>query len=89
MYLVHSGVIFDDDGHVITNLHVLNNSIKLKQKLLVEFYDGSNHEVEILGIDKENDLAILKLVEKTANISPIQRKRKIDHVQRKTVKNLR
>ena len=27
-----SGVIFDDDGHVITNLHVLNNSIKLKQK---------------------------------------------------------
>ena len=71
-----SGVIFDDDGHVITNLHVLNNSIKLKQKLLVEFYDGSNHEVEIIGIDRDNDLAVLKLVEKTVNISPIQRKRK-------------
>ena len=28
-----SGVIFDDDGHVITNLHVLNNSIKLKQSV--------------------------------------------------------
>ena len=33
-----SGVIFDDDGHVITNLHVLNNSIKLKQKLLCCLY---------------------------------------------------
>jgi len=75
-----SGVIFDDEGHVITNLHVLNNSIKLKQKLLVEFYDGSNHEVEIIGIDRDNDLAVLKLVEKTANISPIQRKRKIEDI---------
>ena len=29
-----SGVIFDDDGHVITNLHVLN----LKVALLVDFF---------------------------------------------------
>ena len=54
----------------------MNNSIQLKQKLLVEFYDGSNHEVEIIGIDRDNDLAVLKLVEKTANISPIQEKEK-------------
>ena len=59
-----SGVIFDGDGHIITNLHVLNNSLQLKQKLLVELYDGSNHEVEILGLDRDNDLAVLKLVEK-------------------------
>tara|TARA_B100000674_G_C37747964_1_gene872041 strand:- start:176 stop:952 length:777 start_codon:yes stop_codon:yes gene_type:complete len=75
-----SGVIFDRDGHIITNLHVLNNSIKLKQKLLIELYDGSNHEVEILGIDRDNDLAVLKLVEKTAEITPIQRKRRIDDI---------
>ena len=75
-----SGVIFDEDGHLITNLHVLKNSIQLKQKLLVEFYDGSNHEVEIIGIDRENDLAVLKLVEKTNDISPIQRKRRIDDI---------
>ena len=76
-----SGVIFDDDGHIITNLHVLNNSIQLKQKLLVEFHDGSNLEVEILGIDRENDLAVLKLVEKNAEIIPIQRKRRIDDIK--------
>ena len=75
-----SGVIFDDDGHIITNLHVLNNSIQLKQKLLVELYDGSNHEVEILGIDRDNDLAVLKLVERNAEIIPIQRKRRIDNI---------
>ena len=75
-----SGVIFDGDGHIITNLHVLNNSLQLKQKLLVELYDGSNHEVEILGIDRDNDLAVLKLVEKTAEVIPIQRKRRIDDI---------
>ena len=52
----------------------------MKQKLLVEFNDGSNHEVEIIGIDRDNDLAVLKLVEKTADISPIQRKRKIEDI---------
>ncbi len=73
-----SGVIFDKDGHIITNLHVLNNSIQLKQKLLIELYDGSNHEVEILGIDKENDLAVLKPVENYIEVTPIKRKRKIE-----------
>ena len=73
-----SGVIFDNNGHIITNLHVLSNSIQLKQKLLVELFDGSNHEVEILGIDRENDLAILKLVEENVDLYPIKRKRRIE-----------
>ena len=76
-----SGVIFDEDGHIITNLHVLNNSIQLKQKLLIELYDGSNHEVEIIGIDRDNDLAVLKLVEENVEILPIQRKRKIEDMK--------
>ena len=75
-----SGVIFDKDGHIITNLHVLNNSIQLKQKLLIELYDGSNHEVEIIGIDRDNDLAVLKLVEENVEILPIQRKRRIEEI---------
>ena len=76
-----SGVIFDENGHIITNLHVLNNSIQLKQKLLIELYNGSNHEVEIIGIDRDNDLAVLKLIEKNIEISPIQRKRRIEDIK--------
>ncbi len=76
-----SGVIFDEDGHIITNLHVLNNSIQLKQKLLIELFNGSNHEVEIIGIDRDNDLAVLKLVEKNVEILPIQRKRRIEDIK--------
>tara|TARA_B100000674_G_scaffold320081_1_gene266622 strand:+ start:202 stop:975 length:774 start_codon:yes stop_codon:yes gene_type:complete len=76
-----SGVIFDNNGHIITNLHVLDNSIQLKQKLLVELYDGSNHEVKIIGTDRENDLAVLKIVEKTIDIFPIQRNRKIEDIK--------
>ena len=76
-----SGVIFDENGHIITNLHVLNNSIQLKQKLLIELYNGANHEVEIIGIDRDNDLAVLKLIEKNIEISPIQRKRRIEDIK--------
>jgi len=76
-----SGVIFDENGHIITNLHVLNNSIQLKQKLLIELYNGANHEVEIIGIDRDNDLAVLKLIEKNVEISPIQRKRRIEDIK--------
>ena len=76
-----SGVIFDENGHIITNLHVLNNSIQLKQKLLIELYNGANHEVEIVGIDRDNDLAVLKLIEKNVEISPIQRKRRIEDIK--------
>ena len=76
-----SGVIFDENGHIITNLHVLNNSIQLKQKLLIELYNGTNHEVEIIGIDRDNDLAVLKLIEKNIEISPIQRKRRIEDIK--------
>ena len=76
-----SGVIFDENGHIITNLHVLNNSIQLKQKLLIELYNGANHEVEIIGIDRDNDLAVLKLVEENVEILPIQRKRKIEDMK--------
>ena len=42
--------------------------------------DGSNHEVEIIGIDRDNDLAVLKLVEENVEIFPIQRKRRIEEI---------
>tara|TARA_Y100001980_G_C14507290_1_gene282828 strand:- start:458 stop:1237 length:780 start_codon:yes stop_codon:yes gene_type:complete len=76
-----SGVIFDNNGHIITNLHVLDSSIQLKQKLLIELYDGSNHEVEIIGTDRENDLAVLKIIEKNIDVFPIQREREIEDIK--------
>ena len=59
-----SGVIISDDGYVVTNYHV----IKDHDALEVELHDGtvfdsSRNEkaVEVAGVDKATDLAVLKL----------------------------
>ena len=51
-----SGFIFDD-GLVITNAHVINNS----QKLIVGLSDGRRFKGSVLGKDLLTDLAIIKL----------------------------
>ncbi len=51
-----SGSIIDDSGLVLTNTHVINDA----SKIFVSLYDGSQYEAKIIGIDRENDLAVLK-----------------------------
>tara|TARA_Y100001970_G_scaffold154268_1_gene188930 strand:- start:38276 stop:39445 length:1170 start_codon:yes stop_codon:yes gene_type:complete len=51
-----SGFIFDD-GLVITNAHVINNT----QKLIVGLSDGRKFKGSVIGIDLLTDLAVIKL----------------------------
>jgi S1-C subfamily serine protease len=51
-----SGSIIDTSGKVLTNFHV----IKGAERLFVTLYDGSNYEAEVIGIDPENDLAVIQ-----------------------------
>ncbi len=51
-----SGFIFDE-GLVITNAHVINNS----QKLIVGLSDGRKYKGTVLGKDTLTDLAVIKL----------------------------
>lgn len=50
-----SGAIIDSDGTVLTNYHVVKGS----QQLAVTLYDGSRYLAEIIGVDPENDLALI------------------------------
>lgn len=52
-----SGVIIDPAGLIVTNNHVIGNA----SKLLVTMYDGSDYEARVLGVDMNNDLAVLKI----------------------------
>lgn len=52
-----SGVIIDKKGYVLTNQHVIENADKIK----VTLPDGRSYEAKILGEDRRNDLAILKI----------------------------
>jgi len=52
-----SGVIVDSSGLILTNNHVINSA----DQILVLLNDGRYTSAELLGIDKYNDLALLKI----------------------------
>lgn len=52
-----SGFIYDRDGHIITNYHVVNGG----NELLVTFSDGSAYNGELIGSDPYSDLAVIKV----------------------------
>lgn len=52
-----SGVIVDARGFILTNNHVINGADKIQ----VLLYDGKTMSAEVVGIDRENDLAVLKI----------------------------
>ncbi|MFN2243793.1 MAG: trypsin-like peptidase domain-containing protein [Anaerolineae bacterium] len=52
-----SGIIYDQEGHVITNYHVIEDATEL----LVTLPDETTVEAQIVGADPANDLAVLKI----------------------------
>jgi serine protease DegQ len=53
---VGTGVVIDDQGTILTNLHVA----RAAQKLRVEFFDGTEADARIVGARPELDLAIIQ-----------------------------
>jgi S1-C subfamily serine protease len=52
-----SGFVFSSDGLILTNAHVIENSGRLNISLL----DGNEFQGELVGRDKETDIAIIKI----------------------------
>ncbi len=52
-----SGVIISPDGEALTNWHVVNKATEIRCLL----FDGTNYDAELMGDDKDSDLALLKL----------------------------
>ena len=53
---IGSGVIFSEDGYVVTNLHILSGN-----NINVRLNNGKNYQATIIGIDKNTDIAVLKI----------------------------
>ncbi len=66
-----SGFVWDEDGHIITNYHVIQSVIENKDKATVTFYDQSTWEAELIGIAPEKDLAVLKIDAPRTLLRPI------------------
>lgn len=52
-----SGFIINDDGEIITNNHVINGS----RSITVTLSDHKTYKADVLGIDRRNDLALIKI----------------------------
>lgn len=52
-----SGFVIDKQGHILTNYHVVENS----RELIVTLYNGQQYAASLIGIDPNNDLAVLKI----------------------------
>lgn len=52
-----SGVIVHDSGFIVTNYHVIKDA----EEILVLLYDGRDAMARIIGVDRETDLAVLKI----------------------------
>ncbi|MBN1963110.1 MAG: trypsin-like peptidase domain-containing protein, partial [Anaerolineae bacterium] len=52
-----SGFVIDDAGYIMTNNHVVEGASQIE----VDFYDGTLAWAEIVGVDPDSDLAVLKV----------------------------
>lgn len=52
-----SGFVWDDQGHIVTNYHVVRNADHVK----AVFSDGTELNAEMVGADPDSDLAVLKV----------------------------
>jgi S1-C subfamily serine protease len=61
-----SGFLIDDEGHIITNAHVVDGA----KSVTVQLGDGDPQDAEIVGADPSTDIAVLK-VDDTQGVNPL------------------
>jgi S1-C subfamily serine protease len=52
-----SGFVYDTEGHIITNYHVVNGASRID----VTFFDGRLARAEVVGMDADSDLAVIQV----------------------------
>jgi len=64
-----SGLIVDPAGIVVTNAHVIEGA----SRILVVLRDGRELEADLLGADRDADLAVLKVAQRGLPATPLGR----------------
>lgn len=64
-----SGFVVTTDGYIITNYHVIEYAYEYSYKVSVMFYDGTVYEAAIVGVEPDNDIAVLKI--DATGLSPV------------------
>jgi S1-C subfamily serine protease len=63
-----SGFVYDDEGHIVTNQHVVGNVSTVE----VQFNRGEWRTAEVIGTDAYSDLAVLEVNETPVYATPLE-----------------
>lgn len=63
-----SGFVIDEEGHVVTNQHVVDDA----QSLNVTMRDGSRYTATVVGSDPSTDLAVIKVNAPASKLTPLE-----------------
>jgi len=63
-----TGFVWDDQGHIVTNFHVIQNA----QAAQVILNDHSTWNAELVGADPDKDLAVLRIEAPQESLIPIE-----------------
>ncbi|MPM48532.1 hypothetical protein SDC9_95257 [bioreactor metagenome] len=67
-YSSGSGFVFDKDGHIVTNYHVVEGATQIE----VDFVTGVKVRATIVGADLDSDLAVLHVDVDSSELTPLQ-----------------
>jgi len=62
-----SGFVWDQQGHIVTNCHVVENA----ERVEVVFLDGTTVLAEVVGTDPDSDLAVIRVDLPSERLSPV------------------
>ncbi|MCB0078443.1 MAG: trypsin-like peptidase domain-containing protein [Anaerolineales bacterium] len=62
-----SGWLWDDEGHIVTNHHVVAGA----QRVFVTLIDGRQQVAEVVGTDEDSDLAVIKIDNSVLGLAPL------------------
>lgn len=63
-----SGFIWDEQGHIVTNNHVVENATEIE----VTFHDGLSLPAKLVGADPDSDLAVIKVDPAEHDLKPVK-----------------
>ena len=62
-----SGIVFDDEGRIVTNAHVVDAAVEV----VVTLPNGREISAVVVGVDVRRDVAVLQLVEEQESLVPV------------------
>ncbi len=62
-----TGFVWDEEGHIVTNNHVIENAVEIT----ITYSDGIQRDAKVIGADPDSDLAVLEVENPKEGLTPV------------------